>query len=95
MLNFDAMRPAKRVEFRDINEFTHGAIRFTGIKHHLALKVYSLHHQFRQFPDSEFLAGTDVDVAVADLTKFWDSTAPTRRMIAIYGTICTCSVMDA
>ena len=45
-LNLDLMRPAKRMQFAYINEFTHSTIRFRGIKLHYTLKADSLHYQF-------------------------------------------------
>lgn len=57
------------MELRDINEFTHGTIRFGGVKLNGPFKANSFHHQFGEFPDSQFFACAHIDVTVADLTQ--------------------------
>ena len=44
-VNLNLVRPAKAVEFGDIDELAHGAIRLAGIKGYFVLKVYGLDNQ--------------------------------------------------
>ena len=54
-VNLNLVRPAKAVEFGDIDELAHGAIRLAGIKGYFALKAYGLDNQLGELTDGEFL----------------------------------------
>ena len=47
----------------------------------------SLYYKLRKFTDGELLAGTHVDVAVANLTERWDSATTALRVVSIHSTI--------
>ena len=68
LLNLNLMSPAKAMQFLHIDEFTHGSIRFRGIKFHLTLKSDSLNHKFREFTDCQFLTCTYIDMAISYFT---------------------------
>ena len=93
VLNLDLMRPAKGMEFRNINEFAHGAIGLGCVKFDYALKTNSFYHEFGEFTDGEFLAGTHVDMTVANLTKARNSATTSGAMISIHSTIGARTIM--
>lgn len=51
---FHFMRPAKAVEFGNINEFTHSTIRLASIKGYLALKAFPI----GSIPSKSFISRT-------------------------------------
>ena len=69
VLDFDLVGPAEGVEFLHVDELAHGAIRLASIEFYGALKAYGLDNEFREFTDGEFLAGTYINMAVANLTE--------------------------
>ena len=66
---FDFMLPAKAVQLRDVDEFSHRSIRLGGIKLYGTLEAYGLDNELGEFMYGEFLACADIDMAVADLTE--------------------------
>ena len=60
------MFPAQGVEFAYIYEFTHCSVGLGAVKPDLALITYRFTHKIRKIFDTDFLSGSDVDVAVAD-----------------------------
>ena len=66
VLDFDPVGPAEAVELADVDELAHRAVRLGGIELNRAGETSRLRDQFRKFPDCQFLAGADIDVAVAD-----------------------------
>ena len=77
------MMPSKPVQFADIDHLAHGAIGFGGIELHLTFKANGLDDQFGKLADGQFLAGADVDMAVADLTQGRNGASPTLTGITI------------
>ena len=69
IFDFHFMRPSEAVQLRNINEFTHRAIRLRGIELHIALKAYGLDHQFRKFTDGQLFTCTYIDMAVTNLAQ--------------------------
>jgi len=63
----DLVRPSKRMEFRHIDEFAHGAIRLAGIKLNSSLKAYGLDNEPRELTDGQLFTRTYIDVTVANL----------------------------
>ncbi|MCR5068824.1 MAG: hypothetical protein K6A78_03340 [Prevotella sp.] len=57
-VNLNLVRPAKAVEFGDIDELAHGTIRLAGIKLDDAFKAYGLDNELREFTNGDFLACT-------------------------------------
>ena len=89
------MSPAEAVELAHVNELARGAIGLACVKHDFAFEADRLHHKFAEFTDGEFLARTDVDVAVADFTEFRDSSATASAVVTVYSAIDACAVMHA
>ena len=61
------MRPAQRVKLGNVDKLTHRTVGLGGIELYNPLEAYSLDDQFGEFADGQFLAGADIDVAVAYL----------------------------
>ena len=87
------MRPAEGVEFGDIDEFTHRAIRLRGIELDGAFEAYGLDNELGELTDGEFLAGAYVDMAVADLAEAGDIAATTCAVVTIDSTIGRSTIM--
>ena len=62
------MCPAEGVELADVDELAHCAVRLAGVELDCSRKANCLDYQLRQFPDGQFLASTDIDMTIADLT---------------------------
>ena len=67
IFNLDGMMPTKTMELIYIGEFLEGAIWLRRIPTELTLKTNLCHDLFCNFLDRDFLAGADIDVAVANL----------------------------
>ena len=88
------MCPAEGVELADVDELAHRAVRLAGVELDRSCEPDCLDYQFGKFPDGQFLAGTDIDVAVADLAEGWDGSAATCAVVAIDHAVGLDSVMD-
>ena len=55
------------MQFRRIGQLAHSAVRFAAVEGQFSLIPYSLYNTLGQLTDGDFLTGTDVDVAVADV----------------------------
>ena len=82
------------MQLADINQLPHRAIRFTCIKQQFPFKPNRLYHQFSQFANSQFLACTDIDMAVSYLTQRGNSSTTPRRMVAIDCAISGYAIVD-
>lgn len=67
IFDLDAVFPAEGMQFGDVGQFAHGAIRFGCVKGEFSAEPGGFDGQSCQVPDGKFLAGADVDVAVAYL----------------------------
>jgi hypothetical protein len=56
------------VEFRYVNELAHRTVRFGCVELYGAFKSNRFYYQFGELTDGQFLAGSDIDVAIADFT---------------------------
>ena len=94
-VDFDFVGPAKAMEFAHVDELARGSVGLAGVEHHFAFKANCLYHEFAEFADSEFLAGTHVNVAVADFTELGDGAATACAVVTVNGTVYACAVMYA
>ena len=94
VFNLDFMCPAEGVELADVDELAHRAVRLAGVELDCTREADCLDYQFGQFPDGQFLAGADIDVAVADLAKGRDGAAAACAVVAIDHAVGLDSVMD-
>ena len=88
------MGPTQRMQFGDINQFAHRSVGFRGIELNRTRKADGIDHEFGELANSQFLTGSYVDVAIANLAKGRDSSSTTCRMIAINSAIGGGSIMD-
>jgi hypothetical protein len=86
-VNLHFVSPSQGVEFRYVNEFTHGSVRLADIKRNLTLKAYCFDNEFREFTDGKFLACAHIDVAVANLTQAGDVTTTACAVVAVNCTV--------
>ena len=77
------MRPAEGMQFRNIDQLAHRAVRLGGVELHRALEAHGLYHQLRQFADGQLLAGAHIDVAIADLAQRRDVPTAAGRVVAV------------
>lgn len=94
-VDFDLVSPAEAVELAYVDKLARSAVGLACIKHDFAFEANRLHHEFAEFADGEFLARTDVDVAVADFTEFRDGAATACAVVAVHCAIDACAVMHA
>ena len=87
VLDLDFMRPAEGMQFRNIYQLAHRAIRLGGIELHRALEAHDLHHQLRQFANGQLLARAHIDVAIADLAQRRNVPAAARRVVAVHDAV--------
>ena len=87
VFNLDLMRPAEGVQFRNIDQLAHRAVRLGGVELHRALEAHGLHYQLRQFADGQLLARAHIDVAIANLAQRRDVPAAARRVVAVHDAV--------
>ena len=68
-LNFHLMVPAQSVQFRHISQLSHRSVRLGGIETDFPLKANRLLDQRSQSGYRNFFPGTDVDMAIPDLSR--------------------------
>ena len=94
-VNFDLVGPAEAMELTHVNELARRAIGLACVKEHFAFKANSLHDEFAEFADGQFLTRTHVDVAIADFTEFRNGAATARAVVTVYCAINACAIMHA
>ena len=74
VFNLDLVVPAEAVEFAYVDELARGAIGFCCVPNDFAFEADRVLYEIGESFDGQFLACTNVDMAVANLTKRWDGT---------------------
>ena len=87
------MCPAERVKLADVDELAHCAVRLAGVKLDRSCEADGLDYKLRKFPDGQFLACTDIDMAVADFAEGRDGSAAACAVVAIDHAVGLDSVM--
>ena len=52
------------MQFAYVDEFSHGAVRFAGVKLNRSFEAYGFGYEMRELAYGKFLARTNIDVAV-------------------------------
>ena len=81
------MMPAEVVEFCNVDELTWSAVRFRLVPSQLTFESDGLDNELSQSLDGQLLTGTDIDMAVANLTESRNGSATSLRVVAVDFTI--------
>ena len=66
---FDAVVPSQGMQTGYVRQFAQGSVRFGAVPSQFSPEAHFADNHFGSFADADLLAGTNVDVAVADLAK--------------------------
>lgn len=82
------------MQLTDVDELAHCAVRLGSIKLDCSGEADGFYYELREFADGEFLAGADVDVAVADFAERRDGAAAAGAVVAVNDAVGLVAVVD-